>query len=90
MTQIRIVRAPRVKRVRGCIDLAYVWPDTPEVGRGFAISNVTARNVLVNGVLDLRLTSFGIVEVRRMNGRKAPVTTKLKSGDPNVRPRWNV
>ncbi|CAM9514142.1 unnamed protein product, partial [Laminaria digitata] len=59
---IRIVRAPHVKRVRGCIDLAYVWPDTPEVGRNFASSNITSRNDLINGFLKLGRTWFGVVE----------------------------
>lgn len=63
LPQIRIVRAPRVKLVRGCIDLAYAWPDTPEVGRDFASSNITACNDLINGFLELGRTWFGTVEV---------------------------
>lgn len=63
--QIRIVRAPHVKLVQGCIDLAYLWPDTPEVGRDFASSNITARNDMINGFLELGRTWFGTVEVGR-------------------------
>ena len=59
------MRAPHVKRVRGCIDLAYAWPDTPDVGRDFAFSNITARNNLINGFLELGRTWFGTVEVSR-------------------------
>lgn len=63
--QIRVVRAPHVKLVQGCIDLAYAWPDTPEVGRDFASSNITARNDVINGFLQLGRTWFGTVEVGR-------------------------
>ncbi|CAM9683580.1 unnamed protein product, partial [Pylaiella littoralis] len=60
---IRIVGAPHVKRVRGCIDVAYEWPDTPASGRGSAgLSNITAANILVNGFLQLGRTFFGTVE----------------------------
>lgn len=59
------MRAPRVKRVWGCIDTAYGWPDTPESGRNSAgVSNVTAANTLVNGFLELGRTKFDAVEVR--------------------------
>ncbi|CAM9532082.1 unnamed protein product, partial [Ectocarpus sp. 12 AP-2014] len=60
---VRIVRAPRVKRVRGCIDVSYEWPDTPESGRDLAgVSNVTAANGLINGFLRLGRTQFSTVE----------------------------
>ena len=63
--KIRIMRAPHVKRVWGCIDTGYEWPDTPESGRSAAgVSNVTAANTLVNGFLELGRTEFGTVEVR--------------------------
>lgn len=54
-----------MKLVQGCIDLAYAWPDTPEVGRDFASSNITARNDVINGFLQLGRTWFGTVEVGR-------------------------
>lgn len=67
--QIRIVGAPHVKRVRGCIDVAYEWPDTPASGRGSAgLSNITAANILVNGFLQLGRTFFGTVEVSGQGG----------------------
>lgn len=73
--QIRIVGAPHVKRVRGCIDVAYEWPDTPESGRRSAgISNVTAANTLVNDFLRLGRTQFGTVEVRQACGRGKGLT----------------
>lgn len=52
-----------MKRVWGCIDLAYMWPDTPEVGRAHASSNVTARNGLINGFQKLGRTWLGTIEV---------------------------
>lgn len=63
------MRAPRVKRVWGCIDTGYEWPNTPESGRSAAgISNVTAANTLVNGFLELGRAEFGTVEVRGLVG----------------------
>lgn len=34
------------------------------MGRAFAVSNVTARNVMINGFLELGRTSYGTVEVK--------------------------
>lgn len=62
--QIRVVRAPNVKRIRGCIDVSYKSPSTPEMGKALAVSNVTAHNVMVNGFLELGRTSYGTVEVK--------------------------
>ncbi|CAM9411419.1 unnamed protein product, partial [Sphacelaria rigidula] len=59
---IRVVRAPNVKRIRGCIDVSYLPPSTPEMGRAVAVFNGTARNVMVNGFLELGRTSLGRVE----------------------------
>lgn len=61
--QVRIIRAPHIKGVRGCIDAAYTWPDTPVVGTGSAASNVTANDALVNGFLVLGRTLSSPVQV---------------------------
>lgn len=61
--QIKIIRAPHIKGVRGCIDAAYTWPDTPVVGTGSAASNVTANDALVNGFLVLGRTLSNPVQV---------------------------
>lgn len=84
--QVRIVRAPRVKRVWGCIDTGYEWPATPESGRGAAgISNVTAANTLVNGFLELGRTEFGVVEVRELTGEQAAQSGGRADGEKDTR-----
>ncbi|CAM9141429.1 unnamed protein product [Choristocarpus tenellus] len=58
---IRLVRAPHIKRVQGCLDAAFPEPG-PELGMSFAVSNVTDRDKIVNDFLRVRRTNFGRVE----------------------------
>ena len=61
--KVRIVRAPNVKSVRGCIDAAYIWPNTPGLGTSSAVSNISANDALVNGFLVVGRTLSNPVQV---------------------------
>lgn len=62
-TQIRIVHAPRVKMIQGCIDIFYPPPATIEGGKALGVSNATAHNFLVNGFLEVGRARLAALEV---------------------------